>query len=560
MNRNYMKTVDNRTTSAKVLKLHYNDNTLVVLQDLNKGEIIYYGNEQFTMLQDIPSKHKFVACNLEPGDKITMYGLVVGKALHFIQQGEAITVQNTLHEVTPFQVRPSDFQWKPLDVTDWKIKTFQGYHRPDGQVGTRNYWIVFPLVFCENRNVEYIKSVFQKKLGYSTTDKYDSFVDNLIQLYQHDRLHNAEIGFSDLQENISTRVFENIDGIKFLTHEGGCGGTREDAANLCKLFAGYINNPNVAGATVLSLGCQNAEVDLLKRSLTDVNAALNKPVLYFEQQQFPSEEALLQQAILETFKCLAEVNKVKREPAGLDKITLGLKCGGSDGFSGITANPAMGHVADILASIGGKAILAEFPELCGAEQDLIDRCVNTEIATKFARLMTDYNNKAMAIGSGFSMNPSPGNIKDGLITDAMKSAGAARKGGTSPVQDVLNYAEYVNKPGLNLLCTPGNDVEATTGMAGSGANLIIFSTGLGTPTGNAITPVIKTSTNSVLPRRMQDIIDFDHGDIITEGKSIEQSGEELLNEILQVASGEKLCKAEQLMQDDFIPWKKGVSL
>lgn len=554
-----METIDNRT-SAKVLKLHYNDNTLVVLQDVKKGEKIYHGNDQFTMLQDIPSKHKFVTCDLEPGAKIIMYGLVVGKALHLIQQGEAITVQNTLHEVTPFQVRPTNFQWTPLDVTDWKIKTFQGYHRTDGQVGTRNYWIVFPLVFCENRNVEYIKGVFEKKLGYSTADKYDSFVDNLIDLYQNDRLHNTEIRFSDLQGKKNKRVFENIDGIKFLTHEGGCGGTQDDAANLCKLFAGYINNPNVAGATVLGLGCQKAEVDMLKQSLNEVNPALDKPVLYFEQQEFPSEENLLQQAIFETFKCLTEVNKVNREPAGLDKLVLGLKCGGSDGFSGITANPAMGHVSDILASIGGKAILAEFPELCGAEQDLIDRCVNTGIATKFARLMTDYNNKAMAIGSSFSMNPSPGNIKDGLITDAIKSAGAAQKGGKSPVQDVLNYTEYVKKAGLNLLCTPGNDVEATTGMAGSGANLIIFSTGLGTPTGNAITPVIKTSTNSLLPRRMQDIIDFDHGDIITEGKSIEQSGEELLIEILQIASGEKLCKAEQLRQDDFIPWKKGVSL
>jgi altronate hydrolase len=175
-------------------------------------------------------------------------------------------------------------------------------------------------------------------------------------------------------------------------------------------------------------------------------------------------------------------------------------------------------------------------------------------------LMRDYNDRAEAIGSGFSMNPSPGNIKDGLITDAMKSAGAAKKGGTSPVQDVLNYAEYIRKDGLNLLCTPGNDVEATTGMAGSGANIIIFSTGLGTPTGNPIAPIIKTATNSFLAGRMKDVIDFDHGDIITEGKSIDQSADKLLEYIIKIASAEVLTKAEHLQQDDFIPWKKGVSL
>jgi altronate hydrolase len=356
------------------------------------------------------------------------------------------------------------------------------------------------------------------------------------------------------------RLFKNIDGIKFLSHSGGCGGTREDSDNLCKLIAGYLNNPNVAGATILSLGCQHAQIEILKQSLETINPSFDKPLLFFEQQKFLSEETLLRQAILETFSMLVNVNHVNRSPAPLSKLIVGLKCGGSDGFSGITANPAMGHVSDLLSALGGKTILAEFPELCGVEQELIDRSVNTRIAKKFAQLMTEYNSKAEAIGSGFSMNPSPGNIKDGLITDAMKSAGAAKKGGTSPVTDVLNYAEYVRENGLNLLCTPGNDVEATTGMAGSGANLIIFSTGLGTPTGNPVAPVIKTSTNSLLANRLSDLVDFDHGDIITEGKSIEQSGEELLSLMVKIASGEVLTKAERLQQEDFIPWKRGVSL
>lgn len=541
------------------MKLHPLDNALVVLQDLKRGELIEFQSHEYLIGSDIPSKHKFAAVDFTIGSTIIMYGLIVGKAIIPIKKGEAITTQNVKHEASSFVVRPATYEWHKPDVSRWNTVTFQGYHRKDGKVGTRNYWVVLPLVFCENRNITYIKNAFVRRLGYDAPDKYESLVNTLVQLYQNDPYTVQSVKFEAIAKKKLAPVFSNVDGIRFLTHEGGCGGTREDARNLTKLFAGYINNPNVAGATVLSLGCQNAEISLLQEALVKANPAFDKPVLYFEQQQYPSEEKLLHEAIHQTFSGLIEANKNMRQPASLSKLIVGLKCGGSDGFSGITANPAMGYVSDLLATIGGTTILAEFPELCGAEQDLIDRCVNTNIASKFSSLITNYSNKADAVGSGFSMNPSPGNIKDGLITDAMKSAGAARKGGLSPVTDVLNYTEFVSRPGLNLLCTPGNDVEATTGMAGSGANLIIFSTGLGTPTGNAITPVLKTSTNSILPARMKDIIDFDHGDIITHGKTIEESGAELLENLIQVASGQ-LTRAELLQQHDFIPWKKGVSL
>ena len=207
-----------------------------------------------------------------------------------------------------------------------------------------------------------------------------------------------------------------------------------------------------------------------------------------------------------------------------------------------------------------KSILAEFPELCGVEQNLIDRCVDDSLGERFSGMMKAYAARAEAVGTGFDMNPSPGNIKDGLITDAMKSAGAVKKGGTSPVVDVLDYPEYATKPGLNLLCTPGNDVEAVTGQVGAGANIVLFTTGLGTPTGNPITPVMKLATNSALAHRMSDIIDFDCGTIVSGEKTIEQSGEAILETIIQVACGEKRTKAEMLHQDDFIPWKRGISL
>ncbi|MBC7901943.1 MAG: UxaA family hydrolase, partial [Gemmatimonadaceae bacterium] len=279
-----------------------------------------------------------------------------------------------------------------------------------------------------------------------------------------------------------------------------------------------------------------------------------------EQQQSQSEEQLITEAIRKTFLGLVEINKLQREPSSLDKLCIGVKCGGSDGFSGISANPAVGYCSDLLVGLGGKILLAEFPELCGVEQELVDRSVNEPTARKFMGLMRGYEKIVHDAGSDFSMNPSPGNIKDGLITDAIKSAGAAKKGGTSPVTDVLDYTEKAVKPGLNLVCTPGNDVEATTGQAASGATLILFTTGLGTPTGNPVCPTIKVATNSALTKRMGDIIDIDTGPVINGDKTIEQMGEEILEYCIRAASGDVLPKAVLLNQDDFIPWKRGVSL
>lgn len=269
---------------------------------------------------------------------------------------------------------------------------------------------------------------------------------------------------------------------------------------------------------------------------------------------------MISKAIRETFQGLVEADKHLRRPAPLSHISVGLKCGGSDGFSGISANPAVGHASDLIAALGGRTILSEFPELCGVEQELVDRATSPEVAGRFLLLMRDYNARAQAVGSGFDMNPSPGNIRDGLITDAMKSAGAAKKGGTSPVTAVLDFPEYATQPGLNLLCTPGNDVESVTAQVGAGASVVLFTTGLGTPTGNPIAPVIKIATNSELAQQMPDIIDLNAGPIISGNKTVEETGEDILELVIEVASGEVKTKTEQLAQDDFIPWKRGVSL
>jgi altronate hydrolase len=282
--------------------------------------------------------------------------------------------------------------------------------------------------------------------------------------------------------------------------------------------------------------------------------------LVFDQQKSGEEFKMLSEAIRATFLGMVEANQSVRKPAPLSRLCVGLKCGGSDGFSGLSANPAIGHVSDLLAALGGRTLLSEFPELCGVEQSLIDRSVSKEVGDRFIHLMRDYAARAKAVHAGFDMNPSPGNIRDGLITDAMKSAGAARKGGTSPVTAVLDYPEYSTTPGLNLQCTPGNDVECVTAQAAAGASIVLFTTGLGTPTGNPITPVIKVSTNSQLAQRMPDIIDIDTGRIISGEKTLEETGEAILDLVVQIASGEARTKAEILGQDDFIPWKRGVSL
>jgi altronate hydrolase len=283
-------------------------------------------------------------------------------------------------------------------------------------------------------------------------------------------------------------------------------------------------------------------------------------VLLFEQQQSGLETTMLSKAIEATFEGLLQANQLVRHPAPIAKLTVGLKCGGSDGFSGLSANPALGQVSDLLAALGARSILSEFPELCGVEQNLIDRCSRPEDADRFIQLMRDYNARAKAVHSGFEMNPSPGNIKDGLITDAMKSAGAARKGGNSPVRGVLDFPEYVTNTGLNLLCTPGSDVECVTAQVGAGANIVLFTTGLGTPTGNPVTPVIKVATNTRLANHMADIIDIDTGAIIRGEATIEEVADSILESILKVASGSTQTKAEILGQNDFIPWKRGVSL
>ncbi|WP_276347870.1 altronate dehydratase family protein [Daejeonella sp. JGW-45] len=545
------------------LKVHPDDNIIVALTDLKRNDSVTSNGETIVLQDDVKAKHKFTALALPAGSEVIMYGVLVGIVQTDLPKGSLITTENVKHAANDFEVRDRKLSWNKPDTSRFEGRSFMGFHRSDGSVGTANYWLVIPMVFCENRNLEVLQESLVAPLGYGRKKKYYNHAVKLINMIREggneDALLNAPV-FLETGEEKQDRVFPNIDGVKFLVHDGGCGGIRQDSETLCGLLAGYITHPNVAGATVLSLGCQNAQVSALQAEIKKRSPSFDKPLYILDQQTVGTEADLLSMAIKQTLAGLIQANRSERRPAPLSKLCIGLECGGSDGFSGISANPAIGYTSDLLVAMGGSVILSEFPELCGVEQNLSDRCVDTEQAARFSTLMRSYSKLADDAGSGFYMNPSPGNIKDGLITDAIKSAGAAKKGGTSPVVEVLDYPEKVSRPGLSLLCTPGNDVESTTAEVGSGANLVLFTTGLGTPTGNPIAPVVKIATNTALFNKMRDIIDINTGSIIEGEETIAEAGERILDYVISVASGETEIAAVKHGQDDFIPWKRGISL
>ena len=544
------------------LQVHADDDVLVALEDHRRGESVEHAGQSLTLLDDIPAKQKLALRDFQVGEQVKMYGIVAAEARHAIRAGQLLTTANAVHATEELKKVSAARPWEAPDVSRWRDRTFDGFLRDDGRVGTRNYWIVAPLVFCENRNLRVMREAMVEELGYATGDSYRQYTRRLVELAAAGKsaAKIVETSFeTPATESVAKRVFPHVDGIKFLAHDGGCGGGYGDAMNLCGLLAGYINHPNVAGATVLSLGCQKSQIVDLQTELHKRNPDFNKPLLIFEQQQLGSEQTLLSKAIRHTLAGLVNANQAHREPAPLAQLSVGLECGGSDGFSGISANPAIGHFSDLLVALGGTVVLSEFPELAGCENDLAGRCTQPKIAERFLSLMQSYETRLQVDGNSFDKNPSPGNIRDGLITDAIKSAGAARKGGTSPVVDVLDFPEPIARKGLNLLCTPGGDVESTTAMAGSGVTAMLFSTGLGTPTGNPVAPVLKVSSNSELARRMPDIIDCDAGGIICGDETIESVGERLLEQVMATASGHQRSKAEQLGQDDFIPWKRSLT-
>jgi len=529
----------------KILRIEESDNLIVALKDLHKGENVEWCGVNYVLTTDVKAKHKFATQDIPVDGIVSMYGTPVGKAIQAIKQGEAITTENIKHYTKPVTLdTKQQYVWSPPDVTSYKMRTFKGYVREDGRVGTANYWLVLPLVFCENRNVAKVTDALNEALGYANID-LKNYARQLVNK-QKDTVGDA-------------KPFPNIDGIRAITVTSGCGGAASDCETLSDILAAYADHPNVAGITVFSLGCEKTQIHMFKSSLLKRNPQFNKPALYYRQQDWSSEEEMMQDALNKTLELLPQANKYTRVDVPLSKLKIGVKCGGSDGFSGISANPAMGIVSDYVVTLGGASALAEFPELCGAEGNIIARCDTTAKKQKFIDLMAKYEKVANFFGTSISDNPSWGNIKDGLITDAIKSTGAAKKGGNSPIVDVVDYGEKMPESGLSLVCTPGNDVDAVTGQVAAGCNVVIFSTGLGTPTGNPIVPVLKISTNSEIAERLSDMIDFDCGPII-EGKPMHDVSMDLFEKVIATASGDYKVKADCLEQYDFLLWKRSLDL
>ncbi len=542
------------------LQIDQRDNLIVALTTLTKGSVVDIGGEPLELKHDIPAKHKFALVDFAAGDLGIMYGVIVGRANQRIKAGELISTENLDHATTEFKESHQPFTWQPPEPYESSPLEFMGYKREDGKVGTANYWIFVPLVFCSNQELHELKKVLPPALGYTTTPRYQHFTEKLVDQIKTTGAATDPVISLESFDKSTAPLFANIDGLRFLTHHMGCGTTPDDAESLIELLAGYITHPNTAGATVVSLGCQKAEVTALQEAIGRKDPQGGKPVFYYDRQSWNEPVDMLEAIIRQTLNSLQQANDISRQPVPVSELVIGVECGGSDGFSGISANPVIGRAMDHIVGKGGSTILAEFPELCGVENELVSRCVSPGIGSRFLNLMRSYQKKVQAVGFDFDQNPSPGNIRDGLITDAMKSAGAAKKGGTSPVVGVLDYPEQAVTRGLNLLCTPGGDVESTTALAGAGANLIIFSTGLGTPTGNPIVPVLKVSSNTDMARRLEYMIDLDTGPIITGEKTLDDLAAQLEKLCIETASGRYRAKAVRLGQEDFIPWKRGFSL
>jgi len=305
----------------KILKVHPKDNVIVALQNLSKGETVSLDDVDYVLQEDVPAKHKFYANDMKRGEPVTMYGVLVGKVQYDVLHGTRMSTENLKHAAEPYAYRAFQYDWHAPDVFKFEGKTFNGYHRNDGSVGTANYWLFIPTVFCENRNLDVIREALHNELGYAVTEKYKQKTKLLKELYTSGKnINDANLNVTESIVH-TNRIFKNVDGIKFLNHQGGCGGIRQDAAVLSKLLAAYADHPNVGGVTILSLGCQNLQVQDLLDDLKERNPNFNKPLHVFEQQQSQSEDELITEAIRKTFSGLIEINKQERKPASLNKLT-----------------------------------------------------------------------------------------------------------------------------------------------------------------------------------------------------------------------------------------------
>lgn len=490
------------------LKIHPDDKVAVALRPLSAGSECDVDGCIVTLLEDIPQGHKFALCPISKGEAIIKYGCPIGVAKEDIEKGSWIHTHNIktgLGDILTYIYEPQSTK----ELTSSENHYFQGYRRPDGKVGVRNEIWIIPTVGCVNNVATAIEKQSQQFLR------------------------------------------DNIEAIAAFPHPYGCSQMGDDQENTRKILSDLINHPNAGGVLVLGLGCENSNIPVLKDYIGEYD---ENRVKFLISQESEDEIADGVQIVKE----LSEyISSFKREPIPAEELIIGMKCGGSDGLSGITANPTVGAFSDILIANGGTTILTEVPEMFGAETLLMNRCENEELFHQTVDLINDFKNYFTSHNQTIYENPSPGNKKGGISTLEDKSMGCTQKSGSAPVKGVLAYAEPVKTKGLNLLSAPGNDLVASTALAASGAHIVLFTTGRGTPFASPV-PTVKISSNSQLYEHKNNWIDFNCGSMV-EGKPLSELGQDLFQYVLDVASGEEV-KAEKAGFHDLAIFKQGVTL
>ena len=490
------------------IKIHPSDLVAVALTPLSAGTKIQAGEQAVTLLEDIPQGHKFALVPIPAGSPVVKYGAPIGVAKEDIPAGGWVHIHNIrtgLGDVLDYAYEPDN---APLVPTDDLL--FQGYRREDGRAAVRNEIWIIPTVGCVNDVARAIEHRAQKfKTG-------------------------------------------TIDGIFAFPHPYGCSQMGDDQENTRKVLADLINHPNAGGVLVLGLGCENSNIDVLKPYIGQYNENRVK-FLVCQESEDEVGDAL---ALIE--ELARYVGGFRREPISCGELVIGMKCGGSDGLSGITANPTVGAFSDLLISKGGTTILTEVPEMFGAETLLMNRCENERIFADTVNLVNGFKNYFTSHNQTIYENPSPGNKKGGISTLEDKSLGCTQKSGSAPVSGVLAYGEPVQKRGLNLLSAPGNDLVASTALAASGAHIVLFTTGRGTPFASPV-PTVKISSNSALAGKKKNWIDFNCGVLVEDGATVAELGQKLFDFVLEVASGREV-KAEEAGFHDMAIFKQGVTL
>ena len=491
----------------KLIQIQMGDNVAVALAPVEAGEQVSVGGRTLTAAESIPQGHKLALVPLKPGDLVYKYGCAIGLVTTPVPAGGWVHTHNmttNLSARTDFSYHPAVKALEPEEP-----EQFLGYLRPDGRAATRNEIWILPTVGCVNEIASQLAADNQDLVGGS------------------------------------------VEGLYAFPHPYGCSQTGADHANTRAILAGLARHPNAAAVLVVGLGCENLQCSQL---MEDLGAEAAERVKFLVCQQVEDELAA-GRALLE--ECAAYAAQFQRQPVPVSKLVVGLKCGGSDGLSGITANPVVGRFSDLLVARGGSTILTEVPEMFGAEELLLGRCADEEVFRQAAEMLQGFRDYFVSHGENVYENPSPGNKAGGITTLEDKSCGCVQKGGTAPIVGVVPYGGQVVRPGLNLLWGPGNDLVSTTALSAAGAHLILFTTGRGTPFGSPV-PTLKIASNRTLAARKPGWIDFDAG-VVAEGESIGQTARHLFHLVLRTAGG-SCTKSEAAGYRGLAIFKDGVTL